>query len=207
MVIASSVYLVLSELGLAAFGEDDEPISSIKFNDPIRAFRLIRRSEAPEELMDFINRLDGFRIFLVNDLAIKSILERRGLRSDMMTNDRISRYQTSRPEMLVKANLAASQHDAITKLREFAILLSSNTVKETSERLDLHLIQSINGLDEFDKLVNVVGSRLREWYGLHFPELDNLVQSLNAYAIIVREAGQRENITHQILESAGMQEK
>ncbi len=144
MVIADSVFLVLSELGLAAFGEDDEPISSIKFNDPIRAFRLIRRSEAPEELMDFINRLDGFRILLVNDLAIKSILERRGLRSDMMTNDRISRYQTNRPEMLVKANLAASQHDAITKLREFAILLSSNTVKETSERLDLHLIQSIN---------------------------------------------------------------
>lgn len=207
MVIADSVFLVLSELGLAAFGEDDEPISSIKFNDPIRAFRLIRRSEAPEELMDFINRLDGFRIFLVNDLAIKSILERRGLRSDMMTNDRISRYQTNRPEMLVKANLAASQHDAITKLREFAILLSSNTVKETSERLDLHLIQSINGLDEFDKIINVVGSRLREWYGLHFPELDNLVQSLNAYALIVREAGQREDITRQILESAGMQEK
>lgn len=115
MVIADSVFLVLSELGLAAFGEDDEPISSIKFNDPIRAFRLIRRSEAPEELMDFINRLDGFRILLVNDLAIKSILERRGLRSDMMTNDRISRYQTNRPEMLVKANLSASQHDAITK--------------------------------------------------------------------------------------------
>ena len=62
MVIADSVYLVLSELGLAAFGEDDEPISSIKFNDPISAFRLIRRSEAPEELMVFINRLDGFRI-------------------------------------------------------------------------------------------------------------------------------------------------
>jgi nucleolar protein 56 len=207
MVIANSVYLVLSELGLAAFGEDDEPISSIKFNDPIRAFRLIRRAEAPEELLDFINRLDGFQILLVNDLAIKSILERRGLRSDMMTNDQISRYQTNRPEMLVQANLAASQHDAITKLREFAILLSSNTVKETSERLDLHLIQSINALDEFDKIINVVGSRLREWYGLHFPELDNLVQSLNAYALIVREAGQREDITRQILESAGMQEK
>jgi nucleolar protein 56 len=207
MVIANSVYLVLSELGLAAFGEDEAPISSIKFNDPISAFRLIRRSEAPEELLVFINRLDGFRILLVNDLAIKSILERRGLRSDMMTDDQISKYQTNRPEMLVKANLASSHHDAITKLREFAILLSSNTVKETSERLDLHLIQSINALDEFDKIINVVGSRLREWYGLHFPELDNLVQSLNAYALIVREAGQREDITRQILESAGMQEK
>ncbi len=62
-------------------------------------------------------------------------------------------------------------------------------------------------LDEFDKIINVVGSRLREWYGLHFPELDNLIQSLNAYALIVREAGQREDITRQILESAGMQEK
>lgn len=207
MVITDSAYLILSELGLAAFGNDDELISSIKFNDPVSSYRLIRRSEAPEELMVFISRLNGYRTFVVNDSGIKSILDRLGLHSDMMTSDQMFRYETNRPEMLVRANLAASQHDAITKLRDFAISLSSNRVKETSERLDLHLIQSINALDEFDKLINVVGSRLREWYGLHFPELDNLVQSLNAYALIVREAGQRANITRQILQNAGMQDK
>jgi nucleolar protein 56 len=92
-------------------------------------------------------------------------------------------------------------------LREFAINLSSSRVKEASERLDLHIIQSINALDELDKIINTVGARMREWYGLHFPELDNLLQSLVAYAEIASRAGLRENITAEILQSAGMQEK
>ena len=43
---------------------------------------------------------------------------------------------------------------------------------------------------------------MREWYGLHFPELDNLIQSLIVYAEIVTKAGLRENITIQIIENA-----
>jgi nucleolar protein 56 len=207
MAIVGSAYLLLSELGLAAFGENEEPISSLKFNDPVKSYQLIRSLKPPEEVLEFIKRLNGYRDLLVNDSAIRSILERLGLHSEMMTNDQIFRFQANRPDLLVKAKLATNEHDALTKLREFAILLSSIRVKETSERLDLHVIQSINALDEFDKLINVVGSRLREWYGLHFPELDNLVQSLGAYAQIVRQAGQRANISRQILEDAGMQDK
>jgi nucleolar protein 56 len=92
-------------------------------------------------------------------------------------------------------------------LREFAISLSSSRVKEASERLDLHIIQSINALDELDKIINTVGARMREWYGLHFPELDNLVQSLVVYAEIVSKAGLREKITVEILQSTGLQDK
>jgi nucleolar protein 56 len=92
-------------------------------------------------------------------------------------------------------------------LREFAISLSSSRVKEASERLDLHIIQSINALDELDKIINTVGARMREWYGLHFPELDNLVQSLVVYAEIVSKAGLREKIIVEILQSIGLQDK
>ena len=92
-------------------------------------------------------------------------------------------------------------------LREFAIHLSSSRVKEASEKLDLHIIQSINALDELDKIINTVGARMREWYGLHFPELDNLVSSLVVYAEIVSRAGLRENIVVEILQSIGLQDR
>ena len=52
-----------------------------------------------------------------------------------------------------------------------------------------------------------MGARMREWYGLHFPELDNLVQSIVLYAEIVSKAGFRENITEEILQSTGSQDK
>ena len=55
-------------------------------------------------------------------------------------------------------------------IREFALKWSSIRVQEASEQLDLHISQSINALDEIDKILNTVGTRMREWYGLHFPE-------------------------------------
>jgi nucleolar protein 56 len=108
---------------------------------------------------------------------------------------------------MVKAGFANNEQDAMQTLREFAINLSSSRVKEASEKLDLHIIQSINALDELDKIINMVGARMREWYGLHFPELDNLVSSLVVYAEIVSKAGLRENIFVEILQSIGLQDK
>ena len=48
---------------------------------------------------------------------------------------------------------------------------------------------------------------MREWYGLHFPELDNLIQSLTLYAEIVQKAGLRVNINRELLEMLDLQEK
>jgi nucleolar protein 56 len=124
-----------------------------------------------------------------------------------MPEDQQQSIQGSKPDYIVKAGFASNQQDALQLLRDFAIALSSSRVKEASERLDLHIIQSINALDELDKIINTIGARLRDWYGLHYPELDNLIQSLVAYAEIVSRAGTRDNITAEILQSAGMQDK
>jgi nucleolar protein 56 len=124
-----------------------------------------------------------------------------------MSEDQQQAIQDGKPGYIVRAGFAGNDQDAMRALREFAINLSSSRVKEASERLDLHIIQSINALDELDKIINTVGARMREWYGLHFPELDNLVQSLVAYAEIASRAGLRENINTDILQSAGLQDK
>jgi len=54
-------------------------------------------------------------------------------------------------------------------------------------------------------MINSMGSRMREWYGLHFPELDNLIDSVNGYSQIVL-AGKRENISKENFENAGFPE-
>jgi nucleolar protein 56 len=106
----------------------------------------------------------------------------------------------------VNANLAPSEFEANNLLRRFAIDLSSAKVSEVSAKRDLHIIQAVNTLDELDKIINTMGARLREWYGLHFPELDGILQSLNAYCEIV-SAGMRGMITDDVLEKAELQER
>jgi nucleolar protein 56 len=199
--------VVLFELGVAAFDQGGGLVASKKFDNAIRSYRLLKSGATPDEIKPFIEKLRSFDPVTASDASVAAVLRQAGLSSQLMPEDQQQSIQGSKPSFIVKAGFAGSEQDAMQTLREFAINLSSSRVKEASERLDLHIIQSINALDELDKIINTVGARMREWYGLHFPELDNLVQSLVAYAEIVSRAGLRENITPEILQSAGMQDK
>ena len=122
-----------------------------------------------------------------------------------MEESELNKIQTNKPQIIVDSGFASNLQDTLGKLREFALGLSSSKVTEVSESPDLHIIQAINSLDEIDKIANGLSSRLREWYGLHFPELDNIIDSINGYAQIVI-AGKRELLTKQIFEEAGFPE-
>ena len=78
-------------------------------------------------------------------------------------------------------------------------------VTEVSSSPDLHVIQSINTLDEVDKVCNALSSRLREWYGLHFPELDNIIDGIAGYSKIVT-TGRREDLNEDAFTKAGFPE-
>jgi len=52
---------------------------------------------------------------------------------------------------------------------------------------------SIGLLDDLDKERNTYTKRVYEWYGLHFPELANIVQDNILYAKVVKLMGNRIN--------------
>jgi nucleolar protein 56 len=199
--------VVLFELGMAAFDQGGSLVVSKKFDNAVRSYRLLKSGVNLDEIRGFIEKLRSFEPVSTNDASIVAVLRQAGLNSQLMPEDQQQYIQNSKPTLMVKAGFANNEQDAMQTLREFAINLSSSRVKEASEKLDLHIIQSINALDELDKIINTVGARMREWYGLHFPELDNLVSSLVVYSEIVSKAGLRENIFVEILQSIGLQDK
>jgi nucleolar protein 56 len=199
--------VVLLELGLAVFDENNKLIASKKFDNPVQTYSRLKKGENSLELNEIIEKLRSFDYLSVNDANIVSLLQKSGLNSHVMPEEELNNIQNSKPTYIVRSELANDEVDAMQALRNFAIQYSSIRVKEASEKLDLHIIQSINALDELDKIINVIGARMREWYGLHFPELDNLIQSLLAYAEIVAKAGSRENISSHIIENAGIHDR
>ena len=56
-----------------------------------------------------------------------------------------------------------------------------------------------------DKVCNALSSRLREWYGLHFPELDNIIDGIAGYSKIVT-TGRREDLNEDAFTNAGFPE-
>ncbi len=61
---------------------------------------------------------------------------------------------------------------------------------------DKLIIQVSGAIDELDKSTNILVERLREWFGLHFPEMDRIVSSNDKYAEIVKNFGSRKLIEH-----------
>ena len=190
---------ILTELGIAVF-DNEKCLKAFPFEDTAEEYVLVKKGES--KLSELGRFLANGQTTVVNDRGLLDILKKKSIDAELMEGEQIDNIQSTKPKLLVSSGFASDENDAMEKLREFAIQLSSSKVTEVSQSPDLHLIQAINTLDETDKIINSISSRLREWYGLHFPELDNLIDSINGYSQIVL-SGKRENISTEDLEKAG----
>ncbi|MFW9934807.1 MAG: NOP5/NOP56 family protein [Candidatus Thorarchaeota archaeon] len=80
------------------------------------------------------------------------------------------------------------------QLHDIALGISRIAVREAAGRNDQLIIQAMNTLDDVEKVQNLMISRLREWYGLHFPEAANAIENGQTLARIVTEGGSRKGI-------------
>ena len=100
------------------------------------------------------------------------------------------------------------QIDDINQLKDsdFSRLYSKNLVltkKQIKESVSkgLLIIQAVNTMEDLEKIINQVAKRLREWYALYFPELENVVSSNERFAelsllsnILMRASPCRSNV-------------
>jgi nucleolar protein 56 len=78
--------------------------------------------------------------------------------------------------------------------------LAKLKVKGAVEKRDLIVAQAIQTLDDLDRTVNLFMGRMREWYGVHFPELDRLIEKHETYARLVVNLGDKSNFALEALE-------
>jgi nucleolar protein 56 len=196
--------VILTELGIAVF-DNNKCVKSIPFANPARDYIELKKEKSEiADLEQFLSKLSSSTS--VNDTSLLKLLKKGSIEVEMMEQNKIETIQSSKLRVLVDSGFAKDENDAREKLRDFAMQLSSSKVTEVSESPDLHIIEAINMLDETDKIANLLSSRLREWYGLHFPELGNLIDTISGYSKIVL-AGRRDDLTHQTYLDAGFPEE
>src|SRR5579883_1359300 len=197
--------VILTELGIAVF-DNNKCVKSIAFRNPAKEYVELKKEKADiDELGSFLNSARITSVS-VNDHGLLKLLKKKSFDAELMEENKVETIQSSKIRVLVDSGFASDEHDARAKLRDFAMQLSSAKVTEVSESPDLHIIQAINALDETDKLINLLSSRLREWYGLHFPELDNLIDTISGYSKIVL-AGRRSDLNQKVYSDAGFPEE
>ncbi len=193
--------VMLTELGIAVF-EGGNCLKTFPFGDAAAAYMAIKQGAGDlDGLVEYAGSLDTGVV--VNDAALLDALRSRSIEAQLAGEEEIAKIQSDKPNVLVGAGFASDYDDAVAKLREFAIGLSSAKVTEISQSPDMHIIQAIRTIDEIDKTINAYNSRLREWYGLHFPELENIIDSITVYAKIAH-IGRRADISAESLSALGV---
>jgi len=115
--------------------------------------------------------------------------------------DSIFQLDTERTgEKLLRENLRSlikkihlSNVDLNERLSEIGIMITKKRIKEVVKK-DKIIIQAVDAIDEIDKSLNIFTARLREWYGLHFPEMESAVEKHEKFIKLISEYGLRENV-------------
>ncbi|HSA72922.1 MAG TPA: hypothetical protein VLD84_03110 [Nitrososphaeraceae archaeon] len=189
--------VILFEIGICLL-EDSNLIYRKKFDNPEIEYSSILQGNK-SYLTDLIGQLKNFDQVRVNNKNLIHIFQTENINVKLMSDSRQDEINQNKLDLMVKFGFSNSKIELSTALQKFAINLSSMKVKETSEKLDQHLVQAVNTLDELDEIINTISTRIREWYGLHFPELDYILQNTITYSAIVKDAGPRESITSELL--------
>jgi nucleolar protein 56 len=199
------VNVILFEIGICAL-EDSNLVYKRKFDNPVVEYSSILQSQ-DNYIIDLISILRTYDQVRVNNKNLIEIFQRENFDVKLMSDSSQNEINLNKLDLMIKFGLSDNRDELARILQKFAINLSSMKVKETSEKLDLHLVQAVNTLDEMDEIINTISTRIREWYGLHFPELDYLLQNIITYSNIVRDAGSRENISKELLTKLEVPEK
>lgn len=142
----------------------------------------------------------GFDSFQVYEEPLLKAVAEAGFPVASLSDHEVERMQSRKTALMVQAGWVKDEEEAQKIIRDFALKHSSLKLREMAAKPDLQVIQSVQALDEIDRMLNNVEARVREWYGLHFPELDRIMDSPESYVNVVAKFGRRDSITKEELE-------
>jgi len=184
-------YIVTTFFGVFAADENKKLIFFKPFpQEPRKMAELFKLSEIEvlEEEKEMMQQLwkKGYKefIFSVRKTGVKHA----------EPNNEVERFlRENLRKIALEKKLVKDQTEFNQLLTKVNIELTKVDIKKAVNR-DNFIIQANGAVDEIDKAVNILSERLREWYGLHFPEMDRFVDNHEKYAKLVEKFGSRANI-------------
>jgi nucleolar protein 56 len=116
----------------------------------------------------------------------------------------IDDFKDKMPFHAVKLKVTKTESEFNKFMHELSVQIARKAVTEAITKRDLYAVQAVRTVDDLDKTINLFAGRIREWYGLHFPELDRAIDNHDTYARLIQNLGNKDNFTKKDLEKAGL---
>ena len=190
------VYIIPTFIGVFGVSEEKKVLAFKPFEkDPVKIAEKVKRSE--------IEMLDEEKL-VRNELGRKNYREfvftsrKEGARHIEFNSDAEQFLKDNLRKFAMEKKFVKDQIEFNQFFTKFNLELAKVKIKKAVER-DSFVVQANGAIEELDKCINIFMERLREWYGLHFPEMDRIVQNHEKFAVLVEKFGSREKIDDEAL--------
>lgn len=194
--------------GILAFNNKNEIVGKILYHkkprEAVKSLAKIKEGEVTREVVKLVSTLqeDGYDcLVLENAKLAERIQEELGVEVRISKPSQAGEMLSSQMEKFAIETGFVKDTEMFKRwMYNIAMETAKRQVKKAAEKRDLIIIQAIQTLDDVDRTVNRFMGRVREWYGIHFPELDRLMSKHETYARLVLKLGSRENFAEESLE-------
>lgn len=195
----------LAENALGVFAFDGEKVVAFRVfgSEAVERIRALKRGEPTPQHLQLVEELVG-----------------KGHREFVVEGEELARRLGERfPGVLFRAEFPGSGGRELRRrcweiarmcglsfperVREVSLELARREVGERMAEKDRCVVAASRMLEEVDRALNLLVGLLREWYSLHFPELDGLVGDHEEYVRLVVSLGRREEFTEERLVGLG----
>lgn len=201
--IEPSIYVTETLIGVFGLTKEGVIVEKVLFPPDSKqiatAIDRLRRGEVIKEIAELAEKMKqrGYRKFVFSSKTLaESIGESYNVKTILW--DRLEptrRLRENLEELAVEYGLMNDVNEFNSMSHEVSLLMAKKAVQRAQSDRGATVNQSVQLLNEIDRTLNVLSNKLREWYGLHFPELDRQVDHHETYANIVEKFGDRSNIS------------
>ncbi|MDH5746892.1 MAG: C/D box methylation guide ribonucleoprotein complex aNOP56 subunit [Candidatus Bathyarchaeota archaeon] len=194
--------------GVLAFSEENKLLEKVLFPKKpqmaAKALVKIETGKIVDEVVDLINVLQesGYDTFVFENANLaKEVQEKLSVKVKICKPCKAGKIlRSSMEKFAVEVGFVKDVEEFNRWMHSLSLEITKLKVKRAVEKKDLIIAQAIQTLDDLDKTINLFMSRIREWYGIHFPELDRLLDKHETYARLAFKFGSKDNLTVEKLE-------
>jgi rRNA biogenesis protein Nop56/Nop58 len=213
MSLQNRAYIVETLLGVFAVNDNNEIIEYVeapsRLDDLVEYLISVEKGEVTPQHESIMSKLKekGYTVVVVEHYGTAKAASQKGLTPEVAAGNSKAVYiRRILPDLAVKYGFASSMDEYFSKLHEIMLEYARRKLRREAQKRDLLAVQAIRAIDDIDRTINLYVARLREWYSVHFPELDELVRDHEEYARLVYELKDRSNFTKENLVKLGLPE-
>jgi nucleolar protein 56 len=204
--------IIEAVIGVFGFNQDNELIERVFFpKDPQKTAERLQKMEKGtliKEISSLIDKLQakGYTHFVFENqkMAREASVELDIQVTFEASSETGKTLRKNLEKFALETGFVNKPEQLRAQVHNISIELAKKKVRKSVERRDLLVAQAVQTVDDLDKSLNIFMSRVREWFGLHYPELDRLVDKHETYARLVVDLGKRENFYAENLEKEGL---